>query len=455
MKTLVLPWYGFGSAGRASGIRRTHIRIAAVQKAEYVAFPAAKPKNGDMDEDTATLRRLLEEMPGEGDRWMILGCSLIRQQRFEEARDALVKATELSPSSAPAWNNLASALRRLGQIEEATKCCEKALAIDPEHAEAWFHLGDCRMLLGDFKGAYECYEWRKRIPEVEMPGANLEQPEWTDGNLDGRTVLVIAEQGFGDSIQYCRFVPQLKDQGANVYLVVQSRLKALFRSLDGVDLVIGSGEPLPVFELRIPLLSLPYLLGTDFDSLPATVPYLSPTREASARVGDRIGEPGGFKIGLVWQGAEGTAADLGRSFCLSDLGDLAAIPDCRFYSFQKGPPRAEIAGWPCGSEIMDLGGELASFDDTAAWLQNMDLIIASDTAVAHLAGALARPTWLALRYVPAARWLLGRPDSPWYPTLRLYRQPQLDDWASVFASIVTDARKLASTGGQTEPSTPH
>jgi len=194
--------------------------------------------------------------------------------------------------------------------------------------------------------------------------------------------------------------------------------------------------------MHVPLLSLPYLFGTDLMSLPATVPYLLPSQDARNRARDRIGDPWGFKIGLVWQGTEGTAADRGRSFSLNGLHDLAAIPDCRFYSFQKGPPRAEIADWPVGSEIVDLGGELASFDDTAAWLRNMDLVITSDTAVAHLAGALGRPTWLALRYVPAARWLLGRPDSPWYPTVRLYRQHRLDDWASVFASINTDARKL-------------
>jgi len=408
-----------------------------------------------MNDDLAALRRRLDESATEGDRWMILGCILIRQRRFDEAVDALVKATELSPNSAPAWNNLASALRRLGRIEEATDSCEKALAIDPEHAEAWFHLGDCRMLLGDIKEAYECYEWRKRIGKIDMPGANLEQPEWTGSDLQGKTVLVIAEQGFGDSIQYCRFVPKLKERGAIVHFVVQSRLKTLFHSLDGVDVVVGSGETLPSFDLQIPLLSLPYLFGTDFDSLPATVPYLSPSHEASVRARGRIGESEGFKVGLVWQGTEGTAADQGRSFRLNDLRDLAAIPGFHFYSFQKGLPRAEIADWPAGSEVIDLGGELASFDDTAAWLETMDLVIASDTAVAHLAGALGRPTWLALRYVPAARWLLGRPDSPWYPTLRLYRQRQLDDWASVFASIVSDARKLAATDGQAVPSTPH
>jgi len=133
---------------------------------------------------------------------------------------------------------------------------------------------------------------------------------------------------------------------------------------------------------------------------------------------------------------------------------LAAITDFRFYSFQKGPSRADITEWPAGSEVMDLGGELASFDDTAAWLQKMDLVIASDTAVAHLAGALGRPTWLALRYVPAARWLLGRPDSPWYPTFRLYRQSRLDDWAPVFAEIIADVREYSSMNGQMEPSTP-
>jgi len=378
---------------------------------------------------------------------MALGCALISQRHIDEARSALEKATELSPENPLAWNNLASALRHSGQIEDTIYACEKAISIDPEHAEAWFHLGDCRMLLGDFKEAYTCYEWRKRIPEVDMPGAHLEKPEWTGGKLDGRTVLVIAEQGFGDSIQYCRFVPELKKRGAIVHLVVQSRLKTLFHSLEGVERVIGSGEMLPAFDLKAPLLNLPFLLGTDFNSLPAEVPYLAPSHRASAQARGRISELEGLKIGLVWQGAEGTAADRGRSFRLADLNDLATIPDCHLYSFQKGPPRADIAKWPVGTQIRDLGGELASFDDTAAWLENMDLVIASDTAVAHLAGALGRPTWLALRYVPAARWMIGRPDSPWYPTVRLYRQNRPDDWTSVFASISADVRKLASTIG--------
>jgi len=233
-----------------------------------------------MIEDLAILRRLTDEFPEEGDRWTAFGCALIRERHIDEARNVLEKATELSPDNPLAWNNLASALRHSGRIKEALKACEKAITISPEHAEAWFHLGDCRMLLGDFKGAYECYEWRKRIPEVDMPGAHLKQPEWTGGDLDGKTVLVIAEQGFGDSIQYCRFVPLLKEHGAVVHFVVQSRLKTLFQSLDRAVNVIGSGEPLPSFDLQIPLLSLPYLFETNFDSMPTKVPYLSPTPEA-------------------------------------------------------------------------------------------------------------------------------------------------------------------------------
>jgi len=198
-----------------------------------------------MNDELTTLRRQVKEAPGDGNRWMALGCALIRHRNIQEALNVLEKATELSPENSIAWNNLASALRHSGRIEDAISACEKALTIDPKHAEAWFHLGDCRMLLGDFTGAYECYEWRKRIPRVDMPGAHLKQPEWTGGNLDGKTVLVVAEQGFGDSIQYCRFVPLLKERGAVVFLVVQSRLRILFRSLDGVDRVFGSGEILP------------------------------------------------------------------------------------------------------------------------------------------------------------------------------------------------------------------
>jgi len=256
----------------------------------------------------------------------------------------------------------------------------------------------------------------------------------------GKTVLIHSEQGLGDTIQFCRYAKMVSDLGANVILEVQKPLVRLLKDLPGVSTSIAKGESLPEFDLHCPLLSLPLAFKTDLNSIPSEKSYLEAEAERVAYWKDRI-KGDGLKIGIAWQGSYGTKVDVGRSFDLKLFKNIADLPNVQLISLQKGYGSEQLKNMPQGMQVMDLGEELdadGAFLDSAAVIINLDLVISSDTALAHLAGALGIKTWVALKYVPDWRWMLDRQDSPWYPSLKLYRQEKMDDWSTVFDQMQMD-----------------
>jgi hypothetical protein len=248
--------------------------------------------------------------------------------------------------------------------------------------------------------------------------------------------LLHSEQGFGDTIQFIRYAPLLARQGARVVVECQPELRSLLRGVEGVQHLLAQGEPLPPFDLHAPLLSLPLAFGTRLGSIPAQVPYLKADPAlAEAWRGKVAGDGRRLKIGLAWAGSPARKGDRQRSVSLSALAPLAAVKGADFYSLQKGPAAEQAKNPPPEMRLMDLTAELKDFADTAALIASLDLVISVDTAVAHLAGAMARPVWTLLEFVPAWRWLLDREDSPWYPTMRLFRQPSRGDWGSVVRRV--------------------
>lgn len=398
---------------------------------------------GKLPEAHASFCRALELKPESVVAHINLGNVLRDLDRPEEALACWRRALELKPGFAEAHNNLASVLQDQKKFDEALAHYRQAFELKPEYAEARSNWSLLTLLRGDFERGWPEYEWRLL---AMTPQRAFAQPRWDGSSLAGRTILLHAEQGFGDTIQFIRYIELVAQSGGRVIVECQKRLGRLLRgSLAGFT-VVEKGEPAPSFDVQCALLSLPMVFRTTLQTIPQQVPYLFADANAVTRWRDKIahGTPS-FNVGLAWAGNKTHKNDRKRSLKLEALAPLGRVPGVRFYSLQKGDPAQQALMPPPGMQIIDWTNELDDFADTAALVANLDLVIAVDTAVAHLAGALGIPVWTLLPFAPDWRWLLDRDDSPWYPTMRLFRQTVPGDWDSVI-EVVCDA--LRRTAGQ-------
>ncbi|WP_323120566.1 tetratricopeptide repeat protein [Burkholderia alba] len=366
--------------------------------------------------------------------WFARGKILQRLHRYDEALASHDRALALDPANAFVLFQRADTLRALRRHDEALAGYDRVLDIDPDDIAAHFTKAFVYLQTGRFEAGWPEYEWRWRERQVGAHRRTFAQPLWLgDAPLDGRTILLHAEQGLGDTLQFCRYAEQVKARGARVVLEVQGTLKALLGSVPGVDQVVAAGEPLPPFDVHCPLLSLPLAFRTDFASIPREVPYLraEPARVAQWRV--RLGERRRPRIGIAWSGNPNHLDDHNRSIALDRLLPMLA-DSIEWISIQK-VVRDDERPLLDASPIRHFGDEIRDFADTAALLQTLDGVVSVDTSVAHLAGALGRPLWLMLPYLPDWRWLLDRDDTPWYPAARLVRQTRAGDWHDVLARI--------------------
>lgn len=380
--------------------------------------------------------------PGSADAHNNLALSFRRLGQPEKAERHYLHALRLTPSDATLWSNAAIALRTLGRVEESVAACERALLHDPQHPGGHFNRSIGLLLLGRLAEGWAEYEWRWRAGVMIPRG--FPQPLWIGESFVGRTLLVHAEQGFGDTLQFLRLLDAVKARGGRVVLEAQEPLLGLLAGITGVDQLVAAGTPLPHFDLQCPLLSVPGMLGISAARIPATVPYLRipPTRLAAWTERFHHLEPTGrsrLRVGLVWSGNPKHTNDAQRSMPVAQLAPLTDVPGVRFYSLQVGG-RLDHPDRPSG--LVDLAPALNDFTETAAALAHLDLLITVDTSVAHLAGALGRPVWLLLALDCDWRWMLKRGDSPWYPTARLFRQPTPGDWTPVIAEIAAALRGL-------------
>ena len=318
-------------------------------------------------------------------------------------------------------------------------------ALKPDYADAHWNLSLLNLLTGDFESGWPGFEWRWQTKQQNFHRRHDSRPLWDGQPLAGRTILLHAEQGLGDTIQFVRYVPLVQERGGRVVVECQPPLLSLLADSPGIDLVLAQGEPLPAFEVQAPLLSLPGILGTTLGSIPARVPYLRADPELAQSWRKKLEPLGGFKVGIVWQGNPQFKGDRQRSIPLRHYQALARVEGVRLLSLQKGPGADPLRAGATAFPVLDLGAQLETFGDTAAVLENLDLLISSCTSVPHLAGALGVPVWLALPFVPDWRWLLEREDSPWYPHHRLFRQDRPGDWNGVFERIATALRDLVGT----------
>lgn len=394
---------------------------------------------GRLEEAERNFRTAATLKPDYLDAVYNLGFALQEQERLEEALECYQAVLARRPDHQEALNNRAGTLLLAGRTREALAGYEALVRLNPEHAEANWNRALLQLQTGDWRRGWEGYEWRFR--QKDHVRKRFEKPRWTGEPVQGKTILVHAEQGLGDTIQFVRFLAPLERLGCRVVLETQPRLKPLLAGLEGVTTLIARGEPLPEHDLQIELMSLPARLGVTVQTLPAAVPYLRAEPERVEFWRRRIGGAGKRRIGLVWSGNPDNKTNRRRSLKLKELAPLARIEDVALYSLQRGEAAGELNQAPFAIE--DLEREASEITDTVAMMENLDLVITVDTVTAHLAGALARPVWLLLAYAADWRWMEDPERTVWYPTMRLFRQQARGDWAGVVERV---ARAWAATG---------
>ena len=383
------------------------------------------------------------------------GVALGQLARHEEALESFARAVAVAPGYIEAHTNTANTLTTLQRQAEAVQAFDRALAIKPQ--DSYLQWGKARALLslGDFRNGWPLYESRLQLEHLRPLQRHTDLQRWQGWEpIEGRTVLVYAEQGLGDTVQFFRYVPLLEARGANVIFEAQPALQPLLQTAPTHAQILPFDAPLPPFDLATPLLSLPGLLGADLDNIPGGVPYMSAEPARTAAWKERLAALPGLKVGLTWQGhieTEKHGGYIGRSFGLAAAAPLAAIPGVTPISLQKGEASAQRSQVDFGSKVLELTDpwEMGSQEllDTAALLSALDLVVTADTFTAHLAGALGVPVWVVLSASPDWRWLTKREDSPWYPTMRLFRQRTAGDWSEVFDRVASELAALRNARG--------
>jgi tetratricopeptide (TPR) repeat protein len=399
---------------------------------------------GRNDEAVASFERALTLKPDLTEAHNNRGNALLNLNRPEEALADYESAIAHKPF-AFALVNRGSALHYLGRIEEALDSFDRAIALQPEFPEAHWNKALLCLAIGDFEQGWPAYEWRWR-GATELTPRGFTQPQWRGEDLNGKTILLHAEQGFGDSIQFIRYLRLVAQKGGKIVLELPDSLMPLIADTNGLISMHRRGDALPPFDVHCPLMSLPLSFGTTAATIPASVPYLRAPSERVATWRARLAHLGKPRIGLVWSGKPSHKNDHNRSIALSGLEPLLSIPGITFVSLQREYREAELptlANLP----ILRLDEDLIDFADTAAAIGELDLVIAVDTAVAHLAGALGKPLWLLLSHIQDWRWMHERSDSPWYPSARLFRQSQIGDWDGVVAAVAQELAAFAKAGG--------
>ncbi|MFN0074375.1 MAG: tetratricopeptide repeat protein, partial [Chloroflexota bacterium] len=399
-----------------------------------------------MDAAKASFSRAVELNPSLAEAQCSLGCVLHLQGDLSEAIACYQRALELRPEYAEVLINLSLAYSDQDKFQESEALTRRALAMAPDLPEAHFNLASTLLLRGDFESGFAEYEWRLRCSGFSQMFPRFSQPMWDGHSVEGSRLLLVAEQGFGDTIQMIRYAPRIADRGIRVVVQCQPELKELLLNVAGIDEVFSREEALPDFDQQALMMSLPHHFGTTIETIPISIPYVHIHSDRSAKVAHELSPHGKPRIGLVWSGNPDHPKNSQRSLTLTDLAPLLQVPEIEFFSLQKGPASRDATKAPHGTSIRDLSPLLSDFADTAAVIANLDLVITVDTAVAHLAGALGQPVWLLLSYAADWRWLTNRQDSPWYPSMHLFRQGSPGDWKPVIESVIARLRAHRANG---------
>jgi tetratricopeptide (TPR) repeat protein len=450
------PWSNRGSA--LQSLRRFDEALDSFDRAIRInsAYADAYYNRGNLlgelkrfEEAVESFDRVIEIDPDHPEAYNNRGVALNELHRPEEAVANYEQALIVRPDYVDAHYNRGNALKTLRRFDEALVSYDRAIEIKPDYAGAHWNLALFRLLLGDFIHGWAGYEWRWKTEQMEQDRRDFLQPLWLgEESLAGATILLHAEQGMGDTLQFCRYVKLVAGLGAKVVLEVQAPLLALLGHMEGASVVLANGSTLPRFDWHCPLLSLPLALKSELKSIPTDIPYLRSDAGRVAKWRERLGKKTKPRVGLVWSGNPQHRNDHNRSVALAQLLPLFAL-DAEYVSLQKNVAETDADLLGAYKELRHFGAELNDFADTAALVELMDVVISVDTSVAHLAGAMGKAVWILLPYSPDWRWLLDREDSPWYPTARLFRQEASGSWGDVIERVAKALR--SKFVGNTEP----
>lgn len=399
---------------------------------------------GELAKALEHYEKALARQPDNAKAYYNRGNALRKHEQTQQAIENFCLAHHYAPKDAMILNNLGLAHQHLNHIDMSIAVFKHALLLDDSLADAHFNLGLSYLLKGDFAAAWPEYEWRWRNPNNSLTKRHFKEPQWQGEPLNGQHILCHAEQGFGDTIQFVRYLPMIKALGGHIIVECRKDLHRLLQDLPEIDELVVTGAPLPKFAVHCGLLSLPHVLHTTLATIPNKSPYLVTPDRLMQIWQQRLQSYQGKKIAVVWAGSTTHKNDHNRSVILEQLRPLISsyADQINWFSLQKGPPAQQLGNSTLCQHLVDVGQDCEDFADTAACLSQMDLLISVDTGVAHLAGALNIPAWVMLPFDPDWRWMLDREDSPWYPSLRLFRQPQPGDWESVIKNIIAELALL-------------
>ncbi len=398
-------------------------------------------------------RHAIQLKPNEAEFYNNLGIALNNEIRFEEARSCYRRALEIEPDFAQVYYNLANLQKEQGNCDQAIQNFKRAVSLKPDYPDAHWNLSLAYLLNGEYTKGWETYKWR-RDPDLKIitDFHSSGKPRWDGSSFKGKTLFVHFEQGIGDNIQFIRYLPMVKTRGGTVVFETFGSLAGLFMGLPYIDRLVGFSPdrkaPLD-FDCYTSLLELPNIFGTTVETIPDNVPYLYADPVKAKYWRNRLhGQE--FKVGIVWAGSPEHGNDHNRSCTLEHFLPLTQIAGIRIYSLQKGPATRQLQEFANQATITDIATEFEDFSDTAAAVQNLDLVISVDTSVLHLAGAMGKPTWALIPFAAEWRWMLQRNDSPWYPTMKLFRQNKWGDWPGVLDSIAENLTLIAKEHRQTD-----
>ena len=411
-------------------------------------------KKGDLSSAIDHLRAAVELDPQSDETFDDLTLAFRKAGRFDELIESCRRRLQQRPDNAQVLASLAEGMGQLGQFEQTAEIWRRVIEIDPESPDHHGSMAMCLLTLGDLTGGWREYEWRWQCKSFVKNVRRSPQREWGSAlgpgrpNVSGRTILIYAEQGIGDTIHFVRYATILAQHGARVLVECPWSLKLLLGTCPGVRLVWARGEKLPEYDWHIPMLSLPAAMQTTVQTIPGNVPYLfaDPVRSKAWRTRVESAAKGRLRVGVVWAGSPGYVNDARRSISPALLAPLAHVGGVVLFSLQKGPA-IDQKNPPSELPLVDFTMSLTDFAETAALIEQLDLVISVDTAVAHLAGAMAKPVWTLLRHIPDWRWMLNRSDTPWYPTMRLFRQRTADDWPGVIEEVAAALAALLEARG--------
>lgn len=361
---------------------------------------------------------------------------------FDDAIREFQQAIKLDPKMAAAHSNLGIVYKDQGKLEEAKACYRRAIELKPDYADAHWNLSLVLLRQGNFKEGLVEYEWRRHV-RTAAPVPNLPIPPWNGEELNGKAVVLYPEQGLGDAIQFTRYIPMVQQRGGRVVVACPPSLRGIFARSFPLAQFVNFGGNFPPIDLQSSLVSLPLVFGTDLNSIPATISYLETDSALVAKWAARLGERDGrLRVGFVWAGNPAHYNDQNRSIPIEELRPISQMKEIAAFSLQKDKRADQVAP----AELIDFTAEFSDFDETAAFIENLDVVVTVDTAVAHLAGAIGKATWMLLPFVTDWRWLIDRADTPWYPTMRLFRQRAIGDWPQVVRDVAGELQALANRG---------